>query len=212
MYKNEVYSKRLLNPERLKAINEFGGSTILDVGCGNGKYVLDLSEKGVDIKGIDYQEFDSWRQNPSLFTVADIMNLPFGDNSFDTVTLFEVLEHIKEPVKALKECYRVCSQNLIITVPNCDITPGMRNSLVTYYHYTDETHVNFFVMDSLAKVIKESGFNISSIKLVNSMSFEPLIQEAYDLNPLVSKGLIKILKLFGSKKYFLTLMVNATKI
>ncbi len=49
---------------------------------------------------------------------ADVQNLPFKDNSFDIVTCFEVLEHVPDPVAAMKELRRVCKHRLLISVPN----------------------------------------------------------------------------------------------
>lgn len=207
--KNDVYSRRALNPDRVNAIRKYAGRTILDVGCGNGKYVLELGSE-FDISGTDYQEFDSWTQNPSRFKVADIKSLPYPDNSFDTVLLFEVLEHIPDPAQALRECRRVCKNNLVLTVPNCDITKGMRESLLTYYHYTDETHVNFFVLETLLAVIREAGFVKAEGHLINRLNFSPLFKEAYNMNGGFGKLLMKILS-GRSKDYHLTLLAVASK-
>jgi len=44
--------------------------------------------------------------------------LPFGDHSFDTVTLCEILEHLDRPLHALSEAARVARTRIVITVPN----------------------------------------------------------------------------------------------
>ena len=45
----------------------------------------------------------------------DVQRLTFKDNSFDMVTCFEVLEHVPDPVKAMKELYRVAKNRLLIS-------------------------------------------------------------------------------------------------
>ena len=52
------------------------------------------------------------------FVWGDIHNLPFKDNSFQTVVLSEVLEHAADPNKVLAEAIRVYGKRLVITVPD----------------------------------------------------------------------------------------------
>ncbi|UCD06972.1 MAG: class I SAM-dependent methyltransferase [Candidatus Aenigmatarchaeota archaeon] len=47
----------------------------------------------------------------------DVSDLKFKDNSFDTVLCQEVLEHIADPVRGMKELWRVAKKRVIITVP-----------------------------------------------------------------------------------------------
>jgi ubiquinone/menaquinone biosynthesis C-methylase UbiE len=49
--------------------------------------------------------------------------LRFGPNSFDTVLMIEVLEHLPEPISALREAFRVAKKNVLISVPNTDVLP-----------------------------------------------------------------------------------------
>ena len=49
---------------------------------------------------------------------GSVYELPYKDNSFDLVICTEVLEHLEEPAKALKEILRVSKKYLIISVPN----------------------------------------------------------------------------------------------
>jgi len=44
---------------------------------------------------------------PPADVIASIMNLPFGDESFDCIVCLETLEHVEDPLKAMREIYRV---------------------------------------------------------------------------------------------------------
>ncbi|HEX2549092.1 MAG TPA: methyltransferase domain-containing protein, partial [Gammaproteobacteria bacterium] len=180
---NKMYLVRGVHQERYEAMLKYAGKSILDVGCGSGAYVLKFNDehKEYSIKGMDYQKFDSWENAPGLFSLGDGNTLKFEDNSFETLTLFEVLEHLPEPLQALKEYFRVCSKNLILTVPNCELAPAIKKSLLTYYHYVDSTHVNFFTMDSLVKMVEDAGFKVTTRYFINKISLEPLIEDAYDV-------------------------------
>lgn len=107
------------------------GSRILDAGAGELKYkkfcnhLLYISQdfaqyngKG-DAMGL---QTDSWDQT-RLDIVSDITHIPEPDMSFDAVMCIEVLEHLPEPVEALRELTRLLKPGgwLIVTAPFCSL-------------------------------------------------------------------------------------------
>jgi SAM-dependent methyltransferase len=96
---------------------------------------------------------------------GDITKLPLKNNSVDVIFCSEVLEHVPNYLKGLKECSRVLKQGgaLILTVP-------------THMHYWKDDddyvgHIRRFNPDTLKNDIKKSGFGFFSIKSIGS-SFE----------------------------------------
>ena len=94
---------------------------ILDIGCGTGSILNILSEYG-RVLGSDISEtalsFCKKRGFTNLIkTSAD--DLKLESESFDLVTAFDILEHLENDKKALREFYRVCRKggNILITVP-----------------------------------------------------------------------------------------------
>ena len=91
---------------------------ILDIGCGPGSISVDLARRVPQghVTGIEYIS-DPLDQAQSLaasegvtnvdFRVGDIHSLDFPDNSFDIVHVHQVLQHIADPVKSLREMRRV---------------------------------------------------------------------------------------------------------
>jgi ubiquinone/menaquinone biosynthesis C-methylase UbiE len=210
----DSYARRGVNPARLKAVVNFSGKTILDVGCGSGAYVLELTDR-YDIKGVDYQKFDTWQENPCLFSISDAAHLDLPDNSVDTILSFECLEHLPNPEIALKEYHRVTRNNIILTVPNCEITSGMRQSNMIYSHWIDRTHVNFFTMKSIINLVEDSGFAIAQSYYINQVSWLPLIAEIFGL-PAINSGisgkvLRRILSLVERNHYLITCLIVAEK-
>lgn len=98
--------------------------SVLDVGCGEGFVLMRLrkSDIGKDLVGVDYSKtaIDIGKKlHPSLnLKQGDIYKLPFKDNTFDLVICCEVLEHLEDPEKALKELTRVSKKHVILSVPN----------------------------------------------------------------------------------------------
>ena len=100
-----------------------GSGAVLDAGCGEGETLERLEGRvnGV-VTGIDLNPqsvaFAASRIPSGSFMVADLIDLPFEDDSFDLVFCLEVLEHIPDPAPALAELARVCRGDLVLSVPS----------------------------------------------------------------------------------------------
>lgn len=99
---------------QLKEIYALKPFTVLEVGIGNGLVYSMLNRIGIITQSVDI--------NGSLYPdwTGDIRNLfMFGDNRFDVVCAFEVLEHIpfSDFEHALEELKRVCKRHVLISVP-----------------------------------------------------------------------------------------------
>lgn len=101
------------------------GEKVLDLGCGTGRYFKSIKEKGADYFGVDNSqkmiEVAKERYPEAKFQVADSLNLPFSDKSFNKIYSIAVLHHIPSKefrLKFLKEARRVLRQDglLILTV------------------------------------------------------------------------------------------------
>ncbi|NJR48655.1 MAG: methyltransferase domain-containing protein [Leptolyngbyaceae cyanobacterium CSU_1_3] len=100
----------------LQWANVTQASNILDVGCGIGGSSLYLAEKfGATATGVTLSPVQANRaidraqaaQIDAHFQVADALNMPFADHSFDLVWSLESGEHMPDKAKFLQECYRV---------------------------------------------------------------------------------------------------------
>ncbi len=209
---NEVisYTARGINYERLNAVLEYAGHSILDVCCGSGAYVLEL-EKDYDIRGVDIHQYEPWDAMQHLFSISDAAELDWKDNSVDTILSFETLEHLQEPEKALREYYRVCRKNIILTVPNCELTPAMHQSFLIYSPWLDRTHVQFFTMETITDMVKGVGFKIIKNYYINQISLLPLLTEAFDMSGMGGRLIRKILLKRQKHRYYLTCLVVAEK-
>ncbi|THA67050.1 class I SAM-dependent methyltransferase [Streptomyces sp. A0958] len=107
------------------------GLSVLDVGCGPGTITADLAElvapgrvTGLDTtdeilgqaaavaaeRGLDNVEF----------AVADVHALDYPDDSFDVVHAHQVLQHVGDPVQALREMRRVCRPGGVVAARDSD--------------------------------------------------------------------------------------------
>ena len=115
------------------------------------------------MKNLDYTSADLF--SPIVDVKADILDLPFEDNSFDVIICNHVLEHIADDKKAMSELYRVMKPKGwgIVQVP-------MKNSLEKTYedftitdpkerqkHFGQYDHVRWYGMDYFDR-LKSVGF------------------------------------------------------
>ncbi|MEV5411612.1 methyltransferase domain-containing protein [Thermopolyspora sp. NPDC052614] len=107
------------------------GMSVLDVGCGPGTITADLAarvapgkvtavEVAADALEAARAEADSRGQDNIEFTVADVHALDFPDDVFDVVHAHQVVQHLGDPVQALREMRRVCRPGGIIAVRDSD--------------------------------------------------------------------------------------------
>ena len=201
-----TYRLRGINPNRVHAVQQFAGEEIIDVGCGSGAYVLRFADER-PIYGVDHIAYPTWTQRPGLFAISAADRLPFADSSTDTILSFEVLEHLSSPGRALAEYHRVARKNVIVTVPNCTITEGFRQSNLLYSHWEDRTHVNFFDLDAICALVAECGFVVKESRLINPLSLAPLVAEASGLRILGHRRARPLVERFLSRQYFITCLV-----
>ena len=200
-----AWDNRKLNPYRLAAIEEFAGESLLDVGCGNGAYVLALRDR-MRTFGLDIKRYPSWEQAVDHFDTCDAATLPVQDNSFETVTSFEVLEHIPNTVDTLREFSRVATKNVIFSVPNCEIPESFKQARLAYFHYTDPSHVNFFTEPDLRIACESAGLIAKETRPINPCNMLPVVVDLFGAKSRIAKSIFK--RLFR-QQYFMTLLVVA---
>ncbi len=107
------------------------GSSLLDIGCGPGTITADLATRvapgpvhAVDqfADVLDVARAEAQRRNLSnvSFATADVHKLDFPDDAFDVVHAHQVLQHVADPVQALREMRRVCRPNGIVAARDAD--------------------------------------------------------------------------------------------
>lgn len=200
------YKTRSINRERLDLVREIGTSPILDIGCGGGEYIEALSPTH-DIVGVDILEYD----NRSRIVRGDATRLPFQDDAFSTVLLFEVLEHLEDIDACLQEIRRVASNHLLLSVPNA-IDPDIFESAGLAMHpFVDPTHVNFFDENSLEETLTEAGFSVEQIRRINPVYPGILCLYALGVPAIAARKIGRRLqKLPWARTFYTTLLVHAT--
>lgn len=134
------HSESVLRSHRWRTLENSAGylspylnesADVLDVGCGPGTITLDLARAvskgrvtGLDRSAGVISEASKAAAQAGLanvdFQTGDVYSLDFDDNSFDVVHAHQVLQHLSEPVEALREMGRVCRPDGVVAARDAD--------------------------------------------------------------------------------------------
>ncbi|ROS48412.1 methyltransferase domain-containing protein [Frigoribacterium sp. PhB24] len=107
------------------------GVSVLDVGSGPGTITVDIAGRvapgrviGIDVAAGIVEQATSFAVEAGLhnvhFETADLFALPFDDDAFDVVHAHQVLQHVGDPVAALREMRRVTRPGGVVAVRDVD--------------------------------------------------------------------------------------------
>jgi SAM-dependent methyltransferase len=159
-------------PDVMHYVAELGvvGGIALDVGCGTGEFVNYLvnvvRETSWRAHGIELADDAVAFARSRGLQVDQTSVEQLGDQftrHFDLVTMFNVLEHLADPISALTSCHRILRPGgvLVVQVPNdfSSLQLAVRAHLdVESWWVAIPDHVNYFDYDSLSATLQRHGF------------------------------------------------------
>lgn len=174
---NDAYRKMTaLLPERR--------GRLLDLGCGQGHFIRYASERGWNVEGVDLIAWNGQQSVP--IHVGDFLQLDLPEQSYDAITAWAVLEHVRTPSKFFEKVSRLLTENgrFIFTVPNF-LAPGIRHSC------TDDIPRHLWLFSPRAVAAYLDRFGMVPLNILHS-------SEIYTAYPF---GLLRyaFLNLFGTE-------------
>ncbi|MHB8104775.1 MAG: class I SAM-dependent methyltransferase [Dehalococcoidales bacterium] len=141
------------------------GTKVLDVGCGVGAHIIEMSYHGANCVGIDALEervhlINRVSSNHKLNLRAiygDACKLPFDDETFDVVMSFQFFEHVSDLDSAINEQIRVLKKGgrLVIDQANLLDPFVLYEFMVKYYFRTRGRHSGLKWLSSKGKVVPD---------------------------------------------------------
>ncbi|HVI89220.1 MAG TPA: class I SAM-dependent methyltransferase [Dongiaceae bacterium] len=179
-YTAEKLSSQLANgriSEGISSSYSFAGKRVLDLGCGDGTYTLELAKLGADrILGIDPAEaavkaasMKAERAGYSdrvQFKVGNIYALQeqLGESHFDCVVLRGVLHHLPDPARAVA-CIASVADTIVILEPN-GYNPVLK-LLERFSRYHVEHEEQSFFPSTIKGWATAAGFGVRSARMIN---------------------------------------------
>ncbi|MBU1119523.1 class I SAM-dependent methyltransferase [Patescibacteria group bacterium] len=166
--------------EKIRIVKKYVRSgLLLDIGCAAGYFLSEAQKNGFSTKGIEISSFASdYAKNSFNLDVENISILDIDDTytNFDAVTMWDILEHLPNPLKALKIIYSILRDEGYLFLEMSDV-----NSLKRFIekekwtHWKQDEHFLHFSQRTLSTLLKKAGF--STIAAHNDTYSFPLSEE-----------------------------------
>lgn len=103
-------------------------SSVLEIGCGSGRYTYQLLKHTDHVLGIDNNP-ELLKINPYKTILGNAYKLPFPDNTLDVCFCSCLLHHLEKPRLALDEMLRVAKESVVVVEPNRNSWVVLLNAL-----------------------------------------------------------------------------------
>ena len=155
---------------RLKTIEKLASpGRLLDIGCATGFFLSLARDQGWQVVGTEVSSFSAGYARDKLgldVRLGALRSLGFEDGSFDTVTMWDVLEHVTDPMAELKEVARVLRTGGILSIITPDagslVARVLGNRWEEYRRVRE--HVYFFSRRTLSRMLGEVGFEVLKVE------------------------------------------------
>ncbi len=152
------------------------GQSVMDVGCGDGRYLLEVNKAGCRLTGVDI-DADALarltRRRPDVRThCGNLWEAGFEGGSFDHIHLSHVVEHVEEADKLLAETARLLKDGgeIRLQIPN---TASLTRFLFGRFwiHWDAPRHIYGFSKSNFTRFCEAAGLEVSAVRtLENSFS------------------------------------------
>jgi SAM-dependent methyltransferase len=159
---------------------------LLDIGCGRGDFLLWMKRYGWEVYGLDLSlvAVDVARKRGLEIFQGQLIDAPYPPASFDVITMWDVLEHVHDPLSNLKRVFELLKPGgrYTVTLPN----PDGLDFLLFGRNWTGldmPRHLYVYSRKPLTALLKKAGLTVLSSRCitggqrVSTWSIEWLIDE-----------------------------------
>lgn len=152
-----------------------GRGRLLDVGCGEGLFLHTARKRGYEVSGLEFSPYAARyaSENYGLEVRAlRFEDCDFAPDSFDIITFWHVLEHLADPLAALRKAKELLRPGgyLVAAVPNIDDALGQAfyravrgEYFKVYSPDSKEPHLFHFSQETLGRLVEKAGFRLEKM-------------------------------------------------
>lgn len=146
------------------------GVQVVDIGCGDGGYAKFCSDQGADVTFVDMQEnkvraLEERLKDSATGKIKGIVSecdpIPLPDEYADLVISTEVLEHVRDPEKVLREIVRLGHRDTtyVLTVPDAR-GENIVKDLAPAVYFQEPNHIQIFTSDDFEELAEKCGLEV----------------------------------------------------
>lgn len=142
---------------------------LLDVGCSSGAFLNTAVKLGFRAEGVEPAPKAAATAQAAGLKVHQglLQEAGYADGQFDAITLFEVIEHLQQPLELLHECQRILRPGGILLIGTGNAASWSMAAMGARWEYLDIAkhggHVSFFSPGSIASLAQRGGFSVAAV-------------------------------------------------
>lgn len=152
------------NTERLPPMSQPG--RMLEVGCASGAFMHRMAQQGWAVEGVEFSKTAAENTRSLGYKVftGRIEDMPDPENVFDIVVGWDVLEHLHDPISALKKMYSWTKPGgwLVISLPNA-ASMDFRIFKGSWYALSLPHHLYHFTPETIRMMLNSTGWKVEKI-------------------------------------------------
>ncbi len=143
---------------------------LVDIGCSRGQFVDFAARAGFAAEGVEPAPDIAAAARESGLNVRSglLEEQRYADATFEAATLFEVVEHLREPLPLLRECRRILKPGGLLAISTGNAaswTVDVMGARWDYFHIEkDGGHISFFNPQSMAVLARNAGFSVERLE------------------------------------------------
>ena len=141
--------------------------TLLDVGCALGGFLAVAKEQGFQVEGVEIVEYAAEQARTRLHikvTNSDIYSAELAPESYDVITMWDVIEHLTDPNLALEKIMSALRPKGYIAFSTGDVSSAWaRLTGKRWQLLTPPQHLYFFSQRSISGLLKRHGFSVKEM-------------------------------------------------
>ncbi len=143
---------------------------LLDVGCSSGSLLHIASELGFSVTGVEPATQAAATAKNAGFEIFNglLHEAAFPDNSFDIITLYEVIEHLTDPLSLVREAHRILKPGGLFLIGTGNADSWTVSALGPEWEYfsidSHGGHISFFTPASIRILAEKTAFLVEEIQ------------------------------------------------
>jgi 2-polyprenyl-3-methyl-5-hydroxy-6-metoxy-1,4-benzoquinol methylase len=169
VFVSQARGRELTFAKSLRTINKYcpKKGRILDIGTAGGSFLYVAKKDGWDVHGVEPNKWmAAWGKKHYGVDIkpGTLFDHKYPDNYFDVVTLWDVLEHVPDPSKTLKEVNRILKKGGLLVVNYPDIGSWIAKLLRRKWMFLLSVHLWYFTPKTIKLMLNKHHFSILKIK------------------------------------------------
>jgi ubiquinone/menaquinone biosynthesis C-methylase UbiE len=140
----------------------------LDVGCATGEFISEARHKVKEVCGVEISVCAikiAKERGIEGIIVGDFFDTEWEHNYFDLISMWDVIEHLPDPVSNLKHAFQLIKPGGFLVLSTGDITSITARLFGRFWHLmTPPEHQYFFSPATIKQMLSSCGFNLVSIE------------------------------------------------